>query len=87
MLDMNWSPEPWRISDDGQYVEFADDKYGFYVDKVGGRNAKRIIACVNALRGVENPELFMANIKAIIQGYRDSNLRYGLASETANSLR
>ena len=56
---MSHSPEPWRISDDGQYVEFADDKYGFYVDEVGGRNTRRVITCANALRGVENPELFM----------------------------
>lgn len=72
------TPEPWAASYNGLYMEIEHE--GFYFIAVFGNdhspltrgsniqkaNADRIVACVNALAGIEDPEAFVQQAKAAI---------------------
>jgi hypothetical protein len=69
MSDKNYSPEPWHYTgmEDGDFMIWAGEGFvgnvgaamqqcGVIIDLDIG-NARRIVACVNALRGVPNEAL------------------------------
>lgn len=58
---MKHSPEPWKVLESHPGKVIADSHNQFVADKVmngddyGEADAKRIVDCVNALTGIENP--------------------------------
>lgn len=60
------TPEPWKVSDDenGECIVFADKnnvqgaKGSEFIDCNTSANARRIVACVNACAGVEDPSIY-----------------------------
>ncbi len=36
-------------------------------------NAQRIVACVNAMTGIEDPEDFMKSVEELIKGLKENN--------------
>lgn len=77
---VNHSPEPWRVERtcDGNLAIFArrsTHENPFAVALLGETqrsseeilaNAERIAACVNAMKGVANPEAFVSAVKEVI---------------------
>lgn len=61
-----WSPEPWRIYkyEDHPAVDIDSGPYNVAEDVVE-INAERIVACVNACTGIENPDAIPELIAAL----------------------
>ena len=87
-------PGPWVIEPDISTVEvFTEqgDKGGFGCSWLacsgpGPRetleaNAARIVACVNALEGIDDPEAFVEAAKHITRELTDGILAHGLSSD------
>jgi len=69
--EMKHTPEPWKIygSDELPLAIIQDDEDGmgiieFTQNGVNPANAKRIVSCVNACQGIEDPE---TTIKELIE--------------------
>lgn len=55
----NHMPEPWRIRTDLPVPNIASES-GLYVASIPApQNAKRIVECVNAMEGIEDPMAYM----------------------------
>lgn len=69
------TPEPWQYDPDQSetLIEYTDERgltgmvaqVEGYSDEPYEANAQRIVACVNALAGIRDPEAFMAEWRAI----------------------
>jgi len=67
-----WTPEPWEVQDAGRKginIVKRDSQTGFIMCTlftVGNEaNAARIVACVNAMEGIENPEEVKELVKEV----------------------
>ena len=70
-------PEPWIFIHNSHYYEIESegwsvaDVFGNSCHPAGegaaGPTAERIVACVNALAGIEDPEAFVKEAKAALQ--------------------
>lgn len=76
-MNRKWDKEPWRIGVRGDYIATADDELAIYVDEVGGHNASRIVACVNAMKDVPDPAAFVEAVKEFIRDHYGSLRRDG----------
>lgn len=63
--------EPWKIM---QHPELVRDSEGKIIARADPNNADRIVACVNALAGIDDPAAFMAAVRELRADYK----RYGL---------
>jgi len=58
------SPEPWKRGTDGVIFDAKDemvvDCCRACLPLEGEENQKRIVACVNAMRGIDDPEFFVS---------------------------
>lgn len=70
---MTHSPEPWTVEDYNSGCGFVRDAnnqdihYGYYDQEMPPANAERIVACVNALQGIENPQEFVEEAKELLK--------------------
>jgi plasmid stabilization system protein ParE len=65
---MSHTKEPWGYIECG-YIYSGDDfvadcRHVFDLRKRAEKDAKRIIACVNAMAGIENPEQYIKSLQA-----------------------
>jgi len=68
--DQAWSPEPWRVGQapGPRWVEVYSTSPTVETDACqadGPANAARIVACVNACAGIENPEAIGEVVAAV----------------------
>lgn len=72
------TPEPWEARRDPCHFHTLSSIYGHThnrsVAEIGGEtfdeqadNTARIVACVNALAGVDDPAAFMAKVREIVE--------------------
>jgi hypothetical protein len=73
-MNTTHTPEPWSQSDTWVFAadrEFISVSFGhkqFTDQRASAKaNAERIVACVNALAGIEDPEAFVKEAKAALQ--------------------
>lgn len=67
---VNHTPEPWEldthprdvISASGKFIARAQGRFG---DDAADANARRIVACVNALAGIPDPAAFVKAARAL----------------------
>ena len=69
----NHTPEPWYWHENDSYCEINSERDGQIVDScassclgdidLGRANARRIVACVNACEGMEDPAAEIAELK------------------------
>jgi len=80
---------PWRVTaaPEGRWIEVIGQhptEAGWEEDVAqadGIANAARIVACVNALDGIEDPEAFVEAAKHITRELTDGILAHGLSSD------
>ena len=93
--------EPWRYLPDDQWGIIADCNGGVIVETTSGdileSDTARIVACVNAMQGIPNPEAVRELIEAATEWYGsvckhggsvqvpDTRLRRAVAALTAPS--
>ena len=71
----------------GAHATIASPSTGVFVaeakcgPKMAEANAARIVACVNALDGIDDPEAFMEAAKHITRELTDGILAHGLSSD------
>jgi len=86
MTDMKHTKEPWAWSGETalfglageQIIDYADYEgmwFSRYDDAKDQANRDRIVACVNALAGIEDPEAFMRDVRIAVL---DPSVRAGL---------
>jgi hypothetical protein len=77
------SPEPWKLHQRSKRpgdvdVADANDQCVLETDWIPGEleraDYERIVACVNALAGVQDPTAFMQSVHALIWGVKSSRL-------------
>jgi hypothetical protein len=59
---MEHTKEPWRYGEDndGWYVACGSEQLGYALSEA---NARRIVACVNACAGIDDPEAWINNAR------------------------
>ncbi len=72
------APEPWKITSSwndftiegpsNEEIIFQDGPHG--TPTIKSANAERIVACVNACKGIEDPTAFISEVKAMIDQAR-----------------
>lgn len=74
-MDAKHTPEPWRVhatDHGGRYItnappdeitSYAHDLTGECCDEQGYIDYARIVACVNAMVGIENPAAYLQNLR------------------------
>jgi hypothetical protein len=74
MSETKHIPEPWSQSDtwvfaaDREFIAVAFGHKQFTNGRANANaNAERIVACVNALAGIDDPEAFVKEAKAAMQ--------------------
>jgi hypothetical protein len=75
MAEQNWTPEPWEVDtvEDGpsgdviargmRQVGGSGINKGIEIEMFEEADADRIVACVNAMAGIEDPEEFVRTAK------------------------
>jgi hypothetical protein len=58
--------EPWiiDIKENGKFADVLDSKCEVFVDDLDVDWARRIVSCVNALAGIDNPAEYIEGLKA-----------------------
>ena len=84
-----WTPEPWKVCEHFFHLIRKDDQelamfkigYPKQVESVreGMANAARTVACVNACKGIQDPERYVPELVAFVSQVRDE---LGKANET-----
>lgn len=59
--------EPWRIEDTYVARDFEGTEHMFRSPSID--DDRRIVACVNALAGISDPEQFMADVREVLEHY------------------
>ena len=77
------SPEPWRIEVEGLSSGVLVDANGGFVAgyssdegafSFNDPNYQRIVACVNALAGIQDPAAFMREVHSLVYAVKSSRL-------------
>lgn len=89
------TPEPWEVDSMmvvGPRSEADDQTFGMIIGlaDIYGDNEKadatRIVACVNALAGIDDPEAFMQDVRGFFSGERpDHTLLDGILEHLKGS--
>jgi hypothetical protein len=61
------TPEPWRIRTDLPQPVIASESGQYVVAIPSEVNASRIVECVNAMEGIQNPAEFIASIYDVLK--------------------
>ena len=61
------TPEPWRIRTDLPQPVIASELGQYVVAIPSEVNASRIVECVNAMEGIQNPAEFIASIYDVLK--------------------
>jgi hypothetical protein len=79
---MTHSPEPWTIQFGNVLFDAngRDVHYGYFDHQMPPANAERIVACVNALQGIENPQEFVQEVKEVLEATKRHVAMYGSAT-------
>lgn len=74
MSNMKHTPEPWRENSQGDAEHIYCERHGAIATIPHGglnrdehkANAQRIVACVNAMAGIEEPQAFRDSLKKLV---------------------
>lgn len=92
-METTHTPEPWKLGRAGSVIseskdgleiigatgEEAINYYGgnLIAESISQANAARIVACVNACAGIENPQEYMKGVKLLEKTYHELQNRNG----------
>lgn len=90
------TPEPWIVNDTSVGITIFSEKqsaYLMYMSQTrtvneGNANAYRVVECVNAMEGVENPTEFIANVRKLIEEVHNGSRSeaWDIAQDLSNQL-
>jgi hypothetical protein len=69
------TPEPWIVNDTSVGITISSGKQNLYLmymsatrtDRDNSANANRVVECVNAMEGIENPAEFMESVRKLVE--------------------
>jgi hypothetical protein len=95
-METKHTPEPWitKVYEENQtriLGPIEEDGNRHWIGDIIGplsnkANAKRIVECVNAFEGIENPAEFISNLKKCLDIYATPELLEKIVREEAESL-
>ena len=75
MSQQKHTPEPWIVNDTSVGITIFSGKQNLYLmymsatraDRDNSANANRVVECVNAMEGIENPTELMESVRKLIE--------------------
>lgn len=78
------TPGPWRIRTDLPQLVIASESGQYIVAIPSEVNAARIVACVNAMEGIEDPELFRITAQEALKAVKSYLGKTGITIDNAD---
>lgn len=83
-MNQDWSKEPWDVDSDGELVDAEGINLigiNAYKDMRDIADAKRVVVCVNALRGIPTEELETTVLGGLVDRWERDNKKSKLTKE------